>query len=353
MKINSLSNPGKMAVLLERFREVCLSGSYAEGAFNRGAASAIAALYGKHLNDDFHVTLTANAGAGLYALSSLLLETGPAKIAVQNNTFYASGSSFADQHEVYLVDSRPDCPSMSLDSLIALCDIVDIEAVVLTHVGGFAAKDYYAIADYCEQHSIVLIEDCAHSFGVMAPVATPGTLGDAAVFSFYPTKAVPIGEGGAVMAKDEKLIAKVARFCNYGKQKDEGGVIRYARGMNLRMSEWDAAVLLTQLDFLKDVLMARFRDASRVAEVFPCLLEGPTNFYKFPVALNCNVRPEAKTGPVYQLSDQLAVALAGRVHTPVSLANSYEWATNHQCVLVGEGLYDNMTDAEVSAFIKG
>jgi perosamine synthetase len=221
-----------------------------------------------------------------------------------------------------------------------------VKMVVLTHVGGWVAKDYEKIARFCKQNHLILLEDCAHVFGVTAA----GTLGDAACWSFYPTKAVPIGEGGAVSSTNKALLEFVDKFRNYGKV-NRGTHMDYQRGFNLRMSEWDAAVLRVQLEVLPEVLAARRRDAEKLQSIAKCLLEGESNYYKYPVAPHEGAGMR-QVGKVYGLTDQLASCLpTGCDRGKVSLKHSEEWAENHVCLPIGEGLYDQYSVDEVKELL--
>jgi dTDP-4-amino-4,6-dideoxygalactose transaminase len=231
---------------------------------------------------------------------------------------------------------------MSVDSLK---DVIardqSIKLVCLTHVGGWLAKDYDLIAQYCRERKITLVEDCAHVFGV--PGA--GRHGEVACWSFYSTKALPIGDGGALSTLHPSIAEFAALFGNYGKWWDEG-VMRYTRGFNLRISEWNAAVLCIQLDHETEILQKRAADAHALHSIAPCLMSGPTNWYKYPVAAQAAAGLQ-RSGAVYLRTDQLDQALGGRVVVPVSLNWSHQWAETHACLPIGEGLYAGMSSKEI------
>lgn len=292
-----------------------------------------------------------SCGSALYLTYRWLHLQGIRRVYVQNNTFYATASTALEAGlEVVLVDSREDCPAMSLASLKeAMAGEEAPSAVCLTHVAGWIAKDYEEIAMYCNKHRLFLIEDCAHALGT----DRAGYLGDVACWSFYPTKAVPAGEGGAVSTDNEELLAYVKSYRQYGKYT-ENGVVRYATGMNLRMSEFDAAVLTVQLEYLPDILSARKRDAEVLQSIAKCLLDGSSNYYKFPVSVEDAKGLKCVSG-IYARTDQLLTALGaytGRVAAPVSLDNSEAWASNHKCLFIGEGLYDAMSEDEVRTALQ-
>lgn len=345
--IRSLESPGKIAGLLTLVQSVCDSGQYTEGVMTAKFEKMVSEL---HPKSDQAIAMS-NAGAGLFSVCVALKKLlGTQRIAVQNNTFYATG---AMAHEagllVFLTDNRKDDPSMSIDSLVKLYEEVpSLDAVMLTHVGGTLAKDYEAIAGFCADKGLVLFEDAAHAFGTVENGVRAGDYSLGAVYSFYPTKAVPIGEGGMVVTNDDDLAQELRAFRSYGKYKDANGVIRYQRGFNLRMDEWSAAVGVLQMKYLEEVLAARLRDAVRLGMLMLPLTDRPSNWYKYPV----KKQPGWKTvGPVYQRSDQLDSILP-YVTAPVPLTHSRRWAEAHMCLPLGEGIYDDMTNDDIRKFLE-
>jgi perosamine synthetase len=338
--VTSLENrPSKV---LDALREVLMSGAYAEGKFSLAAEAMVAKTYGPY------ATLFNSCGSALYVVFKYLVSCGFKGALVQNNTFFASGAMAREAGmDVALVDSRSDCPSMSLESLKHAHHITGHRVVVLTHVGGWVAKDYAAIAEYCVANGLFLLEDCAHAYGL----PEVGKYGDASCWSFYPTKALPIGEGGALTTPSTPLMEYAREFRQYGKIK-VGNMISYTKGMNLRISEWDAAVLTVQLDALQEILAARRRDAEALQSVAPCMLTGVSNYYKYPVKTH-SAGGLRTVGKVYCRTDQLDVSLAKYgVERPVSLTNSFEWAMAHACLPVGEGLYDCKTHDGIRAMLR-
>lgn len=327
--------------VLAALQEVLRSGNYSEGRYTEAAQSSFARVARKP------AVLFNSCGSALYTVFKWLkpLVTSPVAM-IQNNTFYASGACAAEAgFIVSLVDSQSDCPSMSVDSLREVWKTTRGQVVVLTHVGGWRAKDYEQIAEFCLQKNLILIEDCAHAVGV--PEA--GTLGKAACWSFYPTKAVPCGEGGALTTNESSLLDFAKLYRSYGKYEVDQE-IRYARGMNLRMSEWDAAVLYVQLEHLQDILSARREDAAVLSQIEVCLLQGPTNWYKYPVRRGSGLRT---VGPVYKRSDQLSSSLTSYGPEIVSsLHSSQWWADSHECLPIGEGLYEGLSVDEVKNLLS-
>lgn len=340
--VRSLEN--RLPEVLEALAAVAKSGSYSEGPYLQRVQAQLEQRLHWH-----SVALFNSCGSALFTIFRRLRDLGHVRAAVQNNTFYATGGCAAQAGmTVTLVDSRPDCPSMSVGSLDSLYRRSNsFSVVVLTHVGGWLAKDYHEIAEWCRKHGKVLIEDCAHASGLKLA----GSLGYASAWSFYPTKAVPCGEGGAISTPDPEFADWARKYASYGKTLTPQGVT-YTEGMNLRMSEWDAAVLSVQLDALDDILAARRADALALQSIAPCLLTGWSNFYKYPVAAE-HAQGLKTVGKVYSLSDQLETSMqhVGR-EIAAPLDNSRAWARTHACLPVGEGLYTGLTTEQISTMLR-
>lgn len=121
-------------------------------------------------------------------------------------------------------------------------------AIVPVHLYGQVC-DMDAIMALARKHGLKVVEDCAQSVGALYKGKTTGTIGDAAAFSFYPTKNLgAYGDGGAVVTADEKVYEKLLQLRNYGQSR------RYYHdsfGINSRLDEMQAAILRTKLKYLK------------------------------------------------------------------------------------------------------
>ena len=87
--------------------------------------------------------------------------------------------------------------------------------IVLSHIGGIINPDIEQIANLCKDENIILLEDCAHSFGATLNDKHSGLFGDAGVYSFYATKAIPCGEGGVVVTKQTEIGEMVSKYSIY------------------------------------------------------------------------------------------------------------------------------------------
>lgn len=124
-----------------------------------------------------------------------------------------------------------------------------VRAVVVTHLYGLAVADIAAIRDLCLMRGTPLFEDCAQAHGAAVGGVRVGSFGDAAAFSFYPTKNLgALGDAGAVTTASSAVQEALLRLRQYGWQGkyrvEQGG------GSNSRLDELQAAILSTFLPHL-------------------------------------------------------------------------------------------------------
>lgn len=118
------------------------------------------------------------------------------------------------------------------------------KAVLVVHLYGQAA-DMPAITDLCRNNGLLVLEDCAQAHGATLSGKAVGSFGDAAGFSFYPTKNLgALGDGGAITTSDSALAHLLRALRNYGSERKYHNDVR---GSNSRLDELQAAVLSVKL----------------------------------------------------------------------------------------------------------
>jgi dTDP-4-amino-4,6-dideoxygalactose transaminase len=133
-------------------------------------------------------------------------------------------------------------------------------AIIVVNLYGWAAYELVEIADFCRSHNLALIEDCAQSFGAKLDGRLVGTFGDAATFSFYPTKPLGgIGDGGAVWFADRENAKRAAAARNHGRVDG----VQFSPGYNSRLDEVNAAVLTRRLRCHQQNIDARRKISGR------------------------------------------------------------------------------------------
>ncbi|NJM26244.1 MAG: DegT/DnrJ/EryC1/StrS family aminotransferase [Bacteroidia bacterium] len=213
-----------------------------------------------------------------------------------------------------------------VDPHMYVLDVADVEkkitartrAVIAVHLFGQAAP-VAALRKVCDKHNLLLIEDCAQAHLTSVGNRYAGTFGDAAAFSFYPTKNLgAYGDAGCIVTNNEALAEKMRRYCNHGAlQKDD----HIMEGMNSRMDTLQAAVLLAKLPHLQDWNRQRIENAQHY-----CSLLADIPFLKLPVVSADTIHTFHIFAIRAQRRDQLQTYLTGQgvetiIHYPAALPN--------------------------------
>lgn len=119
-------------------------------------------------------------------------------------------------------------------------------AVIPVHLGGLAA-DMDAFRRIGEDHGLAVIEDCAQAIGTRYKETAVGGLGDVGTFSFQSSKNMTAGEGGLVTTNDQELAGALYTTINVGRVPGGGWYQHQNVGYNLRMTEFQGALLSQQL----------------------------------------------------------------------------------------------------------
>ncbi len=120
-------------------------------------------------------------------------------------------------------------------------------AILPVHLYGQPA-DLDSVLTIARRHGLKVIEDCAQSHGAMYRGRRAGSFGDAACFSFYPTKNLgALGDGGMVVTNDQSVARRARLLREYGWAER---YVSHIRGWNTRLDELQAAVLRAKLPHL-------------------------------------------------------------------------------------------------------
>ncbi len=156
-------------------------------------------------------------------------------------------------------------------------DPLDIESkitnktkvIIPVHIAGSPA-DLSSILDLAKIHELVVIEDAAQSHGATYKGNKVGALGLGGIFSFQTSKNMSSGEGGAIITNDEDFSDACFSYHNCGRVKNGKWYEHHRLGSNLRMSAFNAAMLIPQLDTVGNDM--NLRDKNR--ESFDNFLNG-------------------------------------------------------------------------------
>lgn len=186
-------------------------------------------------------------GNGLDALRLILRAYGIGEgdeVIVPSNTYIATWLAVSSVG-AKVVPVEPDATSYNIDpSRIVESLTARTRAIIAVHLYGLpAAMD--EIGTIARRHGVKLIEDAAQAHGAKYKGRRVGGLGDAAGFSFYPTKNLgALGDAGAITTNDTELAGRLRALRNYG------ALVQYRheiRGDNTRLDEIQAAFLRIKL----------------------------------------------------------------------------------------------------------
>lgn len=217
--------------------------------------------FAAYLGASHCVSLANGTDAIELALKSMGVGFGDHVATVANAGMYTTTALLAIGAEPYFIDVDLDTRGAMLAEVMRSVE-AGVKAVVVTHLYGLALPEIALIAEYCAQKSIPLLEDCAQAHGAQVKGKRVGTFGDAASFSFYPTKNLgALGDGGAVVTNNQKLAEKVGLLRQYGWTAKYKVDVLGAR--NSRLDEMQAAILSEFLPLLDGANARRREIAAR------------------------------------------------------------------------------------------
>ena len=278
------------------------------------------------------------------------------RIAIQSNTYFATSLPWINSNkEIFLMgsDSYSLMPSIEIvKNVIAK----GIDALIVTHVGGYPNPHIEKIAELCSKNAVLLFEDCAHSPLVKINKKLVGTFGDAAILSFYPTKPIPAGEGGMVIIKDKSKAIVIEKMRDYGKFKDDKGFTRHLLPAfpNARLNEFSSCIINTVLRNYVSILNSKEKVANLyyskldknlfLTKIYPEDLDIEISFYKLICFLE---KSKYQTAQVYDRENQL-ISIFRDNNIKFKFFGDKEFAYKHICLPIT----CNMTEEDVNEVLK-
>jgi dTDP-4-amino-4,6-dideoxygalactose transaminase len=167
---------------------------------------------------------------------------------------------------------------VDVEPATGLIDPAAVRAAIGEHTVGLLPVHLYgqladmpALREIADAYGLFIVEDSAHGIEMERDGVRPGDLGDAAVFSFYATKNVTSGDGGAVATRNASMAASLRRLRNHGVSKTasdrHGGQYQHwdllEVGYKANLTDLDAALLRPQLSGVEEKRAQRERIACR------------------------------------------------------------------------------------------
>ena len=205
--------------------------------------------FARYIGTDYAVAVNSGSSALLLTFYSLGIKPGEKAVA-PSATFVATinGSSvlggipiFCEIGDDYLISLK------SLEQVIKTNN--DVKYVVPVHLYGHPC-DMDAIKHLVQNRGIAIVEDAAQAHGAKCKGKRVGSIGEAAIFSFYPTKNMTVcGDGGMITTNSKKIYESVM------KMRDVGRLTKYTHdkiGYTMRLNSVNAAIGIVQLKYLDD-----------------------------------------------------------------------------------------------------
>ena len=360
---------------LRAVREVLASGYLVQGkkvaAFEQLVADYVGAKY---------AVAVSNCTAALH-LSLLALDVRPGDLALVTAYSWLSTANVVELcgAQPVFVDIFPDsfnmdtnCLKKTLERLMATTDTGRrVKAILPVHTFGQLA-DMPAILELAELYNIPVIEDAACALGAMLHGRRSGTWGVMGCFSFHPRKAITTGEGGIITTNNNALACRLRALRNHGQDPDAPSPDFIMPGFNYRMTEFQAALGMTQMNKLDRIIAACRNLAFFYDELLegtplqsPVISEGSNSVYQSYVVLLSEHLATERDTIIEQLKENGIETTIGTYNMPMTnyFRNRYGYRTGNFSVAdrvfarslalpLYEGLKEEEQDAVVQQLLK-
>lgn len=220
------------------------------------------------LNNDFSLLVTSGTNALVVGMASLGIGPGD-EVIIPAYTFVATASAVMQVGAIPVIANIDE--SLTLDPKdLKRCLSDRTKAIMAVHMDGLIC-DLTSLQDFCDHHSILLLEDAAQSCGGEYQGHKVGTLGDMGAFSFNMDKVISCGEGGLLTLKKDKYeLEKKRAFIShdtaaqYGQtMKEELEGVGPFFGISSRLNEINSAMLIEQINKLP-IILEKLRERKKM-----------------------------------------------------------------------------------------
>ena len=258
---------------LTAVREVLASGQLVQGQQVAAFETHVAERAGTD-----HAVALSNCTAALH-LSLLALDVRAGDVVIVTAYSWVATANVIElcgAHPVF-VDIRPDTYDMDPAALESILQRLmgnretarRVKAILPVHAFGLMAG-MTEIMDLADRYGIPVVEDGACALGASLNGRPAGSWGKLGCFSFHPRKAVTTGEGGMIVGNDAELIRRLRALRNHGQDPHSPSPDFILPGFNYRMTEFQAALGITQMKKLDHIISSR----KRLAHGYEELLRG-------------------------------------------------------------------------------
>jgi perosamine synthetase len=332
MKNIPFSNPDITETELKAVIEVINSGWLAHGKYSKLLEKLFCEFTGAR-----YATTVSNCTAGLH-LSCLAANFGQGDeiiVPAQTHTATAHVVEYTGAKAVF-ADIHPLTGNILIEEIEKKIS-KKTKGIIPVHMAGYPCE-MDKIKLICDNHDLILIEDCAHALGTQYQGKHAGNYGLTGVFSFYPTKQITTGEGGVVISNDEATIEFINKHKAFGidtppEMRSRPGLYDVkSLGYNFRMTDFQAALGVGQLERYEKNLNKR----KQIGRLYTKLLSD-IDCIKFPDYSDDNsyflfqilIEPPINRDEVILFLQEAGIGVSIHYATPVPLMTYYAEKYNY------------------------
>ncbi|RMF28779.1 MAG: DegT/DnrJ/EryC1/StrS family aminotransferase, partial [Candidatus Nitrosothermus koennekii] len=247
----------------ELVNRVIDDGSLTNATFNGGRyVQEFEKMLAEYTNAKYVVAVNSGTSALYASLLALGLKSDD-EVIIPSLTFVATANA------IVAAGAKPVFADINMDDYTI--DPNDLEkkitkntkAIIPVHIYGHPA-DMSIIKEIADKYSLYIIEDACQSLGSLYKNKHTGTIGDLGCYSFYPSKVLTTGEGGAIATSNKEFADRLKMIRNHGMLE---GYDTRILGLNLRMGEINAAIGIAQIHKLAKMLEIRRRNAGILSDI--------------------------------------------------------------------------------------
>tara|TARA_B110000037_G_scaffold221340_1_gene291998 strand:+ start:495 stop:1625 length:1131 start_codon:yes stop_codon:yes gene_type:complete len=273
--------------ILKKIKHILTSGNLAQGPNVKKLETKISKIF----NSKYAIAVNSGGTALEICLEAFSIKGK--EVLVPTQTFIASANAVVRAGGIpVFCDIDPKTGCIDIDDAKKRIN-KKTAGIIFVYMFGIVPESVIKLKKICKNKNIFLLEDAAHGHGGSVGKYTVGSIGDAACFSFYATKILTCGEGGIITTNNLNLKKKCTSIMNHGRSPYNPLFI-YS-GNNFRLTEIQAVILLSQLRYLKKILLHR----NKIAKIYQKYLnnnlfytqlvldKGSKNtFWRYPIYLS-------------------------------------------------------------------
>ena len=242
--------------ILKKIKHILTSGNLAQGPNVKKLETKISKIF----NSKYAIAVNSGGTALEICLEAFSIKGK--EVLVPTQTFIASANAVVRAGGIpVFCDIDPKTGCIDIDDAKKRIN-KKTAGIIFVYMFGIVPESVIKLKKICKNKNIFLLEDAAHGHGGSVGKYTVGSIGDAACFSFYATKILTCGEGGIITTNNLNLKKKCTSIMNHGRSPYNPLFI-YS-GNNFRLTEIQAVILLSQLRYLKKILLHR----NKIAKIY-------------------------------------------------------------------------------------